>query len=121
MSFKTTYILFAILLFCLALFGAMLIIQRPAADKSFVFPSLNCKKPDKLEEINPVEIDRRNGDKLVLFRGEAGWFLRRPKLALDAGKVGRLIDSIAHARLDEDLDLRASLDQYGLDKPAAVV
>jgi hypothetical protein len=117
MSFKTTALLFGILLWVLGLFGLMLAYQRTKLDEGLVMPTLT---KDQTADIGTVEVERE-GHKYTFFKTSAGWRLRidpyRQALRADGGRVQEIIRDIKEARKTEEADVTRSLAEYGLEKP----
>src|SRR5262245_4392735 len=118
MNFKTTYILFGVLLVLLAVFGVtQLAGLRNTGDKSAsVLPSAQKAKV-QARDIESVEIDRQRpkAEKLVFYKDDAGWHLKEPNVRVDSYPVERLIDQVLRARVDEKADVPDSLAAAGLD------
>jgi hypothetical protein len=126
MSFKTTYILFGLLVAVLAIFGLTQFfgLQSPKDNSAWVFRSLNDKKnPVRSADIDTVTIERTSPKptKLVFYRSEQGWRLREPDVRIDGYQVDRVIDQVIRARKDEKADLTKNLSQFGLDTPNAII
>jgi hypothetical protein len=121
MSFRTTALLFGILLWVLGLFGLMLARQRTKFDEGLVLPTLS---KDQAVEIGTVEVERE-GHKYIFFKTPSGWKLRidpyRQALRADDGRVRDIIDDIKRARKTEEADISRNLAEYGLEKPVAKV
>jgi Domain of unknown function (DUF4340) len=122
MSFKTTYVLFGVLLGMLGLFGLMLIMKSTTEDFGYVLPSFHDeKKPVTTADIDTVEIAPRNGDTMVFVRRDQGWYLQKPEIRLEAYRVNDLVREVSDARREEDADVSSNLREWGLDKPALKV
>ena len=126
MNFKTTYLLFGVLLAVLIVFGLtqLLGVQTPKDNTVWVFKSLNdSKNPVRTEDIESVEIERTSAkpEKLVFSRTEQGWRLTDPDVRLDNYAVDRVIDQVKGARKEEKADVTSDLKQFGLDAPRAIV
>jgi hypothetical protein len=123
MNFRTTYLLFGVLVGLLGLFLLTQLKTRPEAAVGYVLPSLH--EPDvKTKDIDAVEIDRRSPkeEKLVFIRGENGWKLDKPAVRADGTTVDQLIDQVFRAGKEEKaVDLTSNLKQYGLETPSAVI
>jgi hypothetical protein len=122
MSFKTTYILFGVLIAMLGLFGLLLAFKKSGPDRGDVFPSLNDpKKPVNLSDVDSVTIERKGEKRLVLVRDKRGWHTDNPRVRLLDFKVKTLVQEVAGAKRDEEADVNSNLAQWGLDSPRAVV
>ena len=123
MNFKTTYILFGILVGMLALF---LVTQmrgrRPTDTNDYVLPGLQAGKITA-QDITSIEIEhlRPEAGKLVFSRTADGWQLEQPKTRADSSHVNQIINQVMRASKDENADMSGGLSSYGLDAPAAVV
>jgi hypothetical protein len=117
MSFRTTALLFGILLWVLGLFGLMLARQRTKLDEGLVLPTLS---KDQTVEIGEVQVERE-GHKYTFFKTSSGWNLRidpyRQALRADDGRVREIINDIKSARKTEEADVSRNLAEYGLEKP----
>lgn len=126
MNFKTTYILFVVLVLVLAAFGLTQLwgLKQPKEKGLYVLPSLNdARNPTRTEDIQTVEIERSRptAEKLVFYRSEQGWKLKQPAVRVDGYQVDRVIDQVRGARRDEKADVTSNLQQFGLDQPATTV
>jgi hypothetical protein len=118
MSFRTTALLFGILIGVLWLFGLMLTLQRNKLDPGLVLPTLaREKKPD----INKVEIEQGT-KKLTFVKGDAGWELTIPphsqKLRADDGSVQAVIRALTELKKKETPDITQNPGQWGLTNPS---
>jgi hypothetical protein len=132
MNFKTTYVLFGVLLGMVALFGLVLWFN-PAkpTDQNFILPTVHdAKDPIKADDITTVVIERTKpkAEKIVFTRDskeDKGWRMTEPfPLAADRvnrAEVNRLIDQLLDGKKDEKADLTGALGQWGLDNPQAVL
>src|SRR6266849_5454742 len=99
MNFKTTYLLFAVLLGVLAIFGLTQLfgIKSPNDKTAWVISSLNDNKnPVKAADIDNVVIERK-GPKpqtLTFYRSEQGWKHKEPSVRVDGSIVDRLIGQV---------------------------
>ena len=126
MSFKSTYILFAILGVMLAVFviTQLVGVRNPKDRSTWVFLSMNQgKTPLRSDEIGNLLIERTGSTPatLNLYRGESGWRIKEPDVRLDTYSIDRIVDQIIRARREEKAELTQSLADYGLDKPRATV
>jgi hypothetical protein len=122
MNFKTTYILFAVLVAMLVLFlVAQRSGKRPGEEETaYVLPTL--AKADT-KDINGVEIDI-NGSKsgkIIFARRDNNWVLLHPDARADASQVNLLVSELNRASKDERADMTGGPALYGLDHPVAVV
>jgi hypothetical protein len=118
MSFRTTALLFGILIGVLWLFGLMLTYQRNKLDPGFVLPTL---AKEKKAEIVKVVIER-DGHKYAFSKADGGWKLRAPPgeqaVRADEGKVQDIIREVTEARKSDEADVTRNLAQWGLAKPS---
>jgi hypothetical protein len=121
MNFRTTALLFGILIGVLWLFGLLITYQRNKLDPGFVLPTF---AKDKAAEIATVEIER-DGHKYVFFKDKAGWMLRLPSggptVRAEDSKVTDLIEDIKRARKSDEADVNRNLSQWGLSNPTEKV
>src|SRR5260370_29071176 len=112
MSFRTTALLFGILLWVLGLFGLMLARQRTRFDEGLVLPTLT---KDQTVEIGEVQVERE-GHKYTFFKTPSGWKLRiapyRQALRADDGRVRDIIDDIKRARKTDEADVSRNLAAF---------
>lgn len=126
MNFKTTYILFGVLVAVLVVFGVtqLLGLQSPKDKSVYVLPTLHDKKkPIRSDDIDTVEIARGKPteEKLIFYRTDQGWKLREPSVRVDGYAVDRLIQQVIDAKKEEKADVAENLKQLGLDTPRTVV
>ena len=125
MNFKTTYVLFGLLLAMLAtLFVVLWLGDRGSTNEGFVFTSFkDPKNPVKQQNITRVEIDRLRPaeDPLVFEKDGKEWKITQPRtLPAEGMRVDELIDSLARAKINEDTR-SLSLKQAGLNSPSRVI
>ncbi len=126
MNFKTTYILFGLLL---GVMGVLLLSQlfgtRTKDQQVYVVPSLHdVAAPVRAEDINQVEITRtRPSQETLVFYQDAhgGWRLKNPNVRADGNKVRRIIDEVINAKRQADVDLPSDLGSADLANPPIVV
>jgi hypothetical protein len=124
MNFRTTTILFGLLLAVLWVLGLMLAIRKPGLDDAFVMPRLaNLNK----DAINYVEV--KKGDKSYLFikDKDKGWLLKESPSDQEVRAEGRKVDDLVeelrtarHANA-EVTDLTRDLKRWGLQPPKITV
>src|SRR5262245_34839072 len=124
MNFRTTAVLFGLVLGMFALFGLMLAIKRTPLDETFILPTLRADYDNV--EFDTVEVVRsvKGKDEVWTFtRGKDDkWLLSIKSLAdnirVKLGRTGDdIIRNIKDAQKDEDAELRQNFAEYGLDKP----
>ncbi len=126
MNFRTTYILFGVLV---ALFAvvALVLVMGPSAPKvaDALFPSAT-NKATKLDpdDFTRVIIKRLNpaDEEIVLEKGDDKvWRITTPRpLPADTGSVSGLLQNITSARVDKDVKPR-NKKEAGLDQPSRVL
>ncbi|MBY0227939.1 MAG: DUF4340 domain-containing protein [Gemmataceae bacterium] len=126
MNFKTTYVLFGLLVALFAVLGVALWLgptKKPEGD--YVFPSMKTKGDEVKESaFTRVEIESTRPAKsgLKLERGEGkSWRIVEPRpMPADAGSVNALLGAVMEAKVVRDLK-PGSKKEAGLEKPARVV
>lgn len=126
MSFKTTYILFGVLLAVVGvLFLNSLIAPRTRDQQAFLLPSVHdILNPVKADDIERIEIvrTRPREERLLFYRDDKkNWKSKEPEVRVTSSQVGQIVDQILRAKRDEHADMTADLRRFGLDVPAAVV
>src|SRR6266851_996125 len=126
MNFKTTYILFGVLMGTMGLFLlSQMFGKKSKEEHTYVLPSLHdVVKPVKADAIDRVQIERfgPQAETLLFYRNEQGdWRLKQPGVRAENNLVTRIIDQVLGARMEEQVDLTSDLKQFGLDSPSAVV
>src|SRR5438067_1580296 len=128
MNFKTTYILFGLLVCILVVFGVALYQYDESSGEAttYVLPVLHDKaNPLKQDDIDQVVIERTNpAEKIVLARDPVSkrWKVTEPRsLRADRFEVDGLIRQIYDARRDEKFDKTTNLASLGLEPPHEVV
>jgi hypothetical protein len=122
MNFKTTYLLFGVLIVLIGVVAFALWYDPTARnDKSkYVLAALQDKSIIKPEDIDHVEIERRDQPKIVLQRDATGdqWSIVEPKkYRADKVPVGHLIAQIFEATREENVAKPADLSTWGLATP----
>ena len=128
MNFKTTYILFGIVLVLLATLGVALFLEPVSPGESdYVLQSVHRKDSElKPEQVTRVEIGRTKpeAETLVFERDADGktWHVAKPyPLRADSFAVTGLIRDVLDAQRDPGADVPPSLKEFGLDPPGTVV
>jgi hypothetical protein len=121
MSFRTTALLFGILIGVLWLFGLMLTLQKTKVDERLVLPTLG---KEKNPSINKVEI--KKGDlNLTFVKGTAGWEMtispHSQKLRADDNTIQGLINTLIGLQKKEAPDLTQNPSQWGLAPPSETI
>src|SRR5262249_52165508 len=127
MNFKSTALLFGLLLGMLWLFGLMLSTRKASQDEGFVLPTMRAASLDLT--VDYVKILRRGKDAIELeFRREKdNWKMEQPPLKpvirAEAFKVNQLVNQIKDARKDDEADVSNDFAAYELakDQPNIIV
>jgi hypothetical protein len=125
MNFKTTYILFGVLIVIFGVFAVVLFYDPGSKDTgNYVLPQFqNAKEPLKADDIDRVEIQRNEPKQatLVLQRDGKQWSITEPVEArADKAAVDNLIHELAAATRTK-VDKPPSLSAWGLEPPQAVI
>src|SRR5262245_19461379 len=125
MNYKTTYLLFGVLVVLLGALATVLVTgPTPSAHVDSIFPSMHAKAdPLKSEQVTKVVIERKSPDdsNIVLERDDKDWKITEPReLAAYTGRVNNLVDSLMGAKASNE-QAPASLKAAGLDTPSRVV
>lgn len=127
MSFKTTYILFGILVGMFVLIGlAVWLGPTGMSDSTFILPSMHKREAVKTDDIDYVAIERtkQTKEKLVFERDRntKNWMIVEPaRLRVDKHTVDRLVNQVYDARRFELADLTSNLKDWDLDPPQATI
>src|SRR5438105_416304 len=110
MNFKTTYILFGILMGTMGLFLlSQLFGKKNKEEYTYVLPSLHdVVKPIKADAIDRVQLERfgTQAETLLFYRNEQGdWRLKQPAVRAEKSVVDTVIDQMIGARTEEQADL----------------
>src|SRR5262249_5651243 len=127
MNFKSTALLFGLLLGMLWLFGLMLSTRKASQDEGFVLPSMRGASLDLTVDF--VKILRRGKDAIELefTREKDNWKMQQPPLKpvirAEAFKVNQLVNQIKEARKDDEADPSNDFAAYELakDQPNIIV
>ena len=124
MSFKTTYVLFAVLICLLAVFGLTQLFGKKPGLETYILPAMHNPEV-KVDEITGVTITRSRPkeEKIVFVRDpEKNWRLTEPFPAhADRFAVEELVRQVMDAHREEKANLTSNLKQFGLEPPAAVI
>ena len=127
MNFRSTMLLFGLLLGMLWLFGLTVAHKKTAVDASFLLPTLQAS-PDVV--IDSVEIRRKVKDQDVedfQFTKDKDnvWWFKLPavqnSVKVESFKIDPLAKQIKDARRSDEADVTDDLAGYQLDPPASVV
>jgi|GEM_PF-336490 len=128
MNYKTTYILFGILVGILALVGLVLLIEpTPYVDTSrYVLPSAHDKSAVTSDAVTRVEIERARPDaQTIVFERDADsnhWAITAPRpFRANTSVVEGLVRQVLDAEADAKAAIPADRKAAELDPPAEVV
>src|SRR5260370_25293742 len=124
MNFKSTALLFGLLLGMLWLFGLMLTSKKGTREEDWVVPGMH----ESLGvTVDVVKVLRKGKDKIELeLTGDKDTRrMQQPPLAFtvraDLFKVKQLVDQIKDARRDDEADVTSDMAAYDLDNPPIFV
>jgi hypothetical protein len=119
MSFKTTFVLFGIVIVMLLVFGIALQVPRTTPEKTAVFSTLNDAIP-----IDTMVVDR-GGKALRFLKSDRGWKMQEAggsvAVRADETKVDDLLRQVRDAKRIEGVTVSNDLSVYGLDHPSEKV
>jgi hypothetical protein len=128
LSFKTTYILFALLLCTLGLLGYVLYVgPSGTGDTEYAFPTLHDPRNKiNASDFDIVQIERSQPrEEIIQFVRNAeskNWKMTKPHpLRVDKFSVDRLVGQVMDARKSANADLNRNLQDWGLDAPSITV
>jgi hypothetical protein len=123
MNFKTTFVMFYVLLGMLGLFALVLVLKGTTTDAGYVLPAFHSETaPVTLADVTAVEIAPRDGTRRVFIRRDDGWHLKSPEIRLEGHQVNQLLREVTEARREEEEeDVVPGLKQAGLDPPEVVI
>lgn len=130
MNFKTTYILFGVLVVLLLMLGVALFTEPgPKEASNWALPSVHRKDTEiKAEDVTRAEIkrttDKGQAETIVFERDADGktWRVTEPApLRANSTEVTGLVRDVLDARRDAEADTPHSLKDFGLDPPGEVV
>ncbi|GIW82191.1 MAG: hypothetical protein KatS3mg105_3998 [Gemmatales bacterium] len=121
MSFRSTYILFALLFVQLIVFGLTQFfhLKKPKEESQFVFAALNETAAPLATDFDSVVIERDKPKKeqIIFVRYEQGWKMTSPHHVLvDNDIVDRLIGQVTRAKRQK-ADISQHPSEYELDPP----
>jgi hypothetical protein len=125
MNFKTTYILFGILVGLLTVFFLSQMTGRKPGWEKYVMTDLRDAKV-RTQDIDTVEIERfrTQAEKVVLVRDadNQGWKMTQPhQFRVEGYLVDQVVNQVYNAQREEAADLPPNLKQAGLESPSVVV
>jgi hypothetical protein len=122
MNFKSTALLFGLLLIMLWVFGLMLTTKKGPREEDFVFPSMHGSK-DAI--IDFVRVVRKGKEELEFKREKDNWMMTQPPLSFwiraETFKVNQLVNQIKDARKDDEADVSNDFSAYALGKDQAAI
>jgi len=123
MSFKSTFLLFGVLIGVLWILGLTLEQKKGGADEGYVLPSLHDEQGATIA-IDRIDIDR-GGKKNQFVRSGTGWKLSLPpgkqEVRAEDFKVERIIEQVKDARKNDEADVTRNLAKFGLEFPSGKV
>ncbi len=116
MRARTPLILFLILLLVIGATYYLVKQQEKKQKMENLFLKLNAK-------VSKIEIDRKDGTKLVFEKEGPRWMMRDPKYAeADSYLLGRMEDEVSELRFERVVEEKAGdLKKYGLVEPEVVL
>jgi hypothetical protein len=124
MNFKSTALLFGLLLGMLWLFGLMLASKKSSADEMLIMPSLQGPNIT----IETVKVQRKETDKKEesdFFKEKKVWRLQQAPLKysvlVDGFKVDQIVNQIRDARRNDETDVKNDPEFYELTSPKITV
>jgi hypothetical protein len=126
MNFKSTALLFGLVLGMLWLFGLMLDYRRITQDVTYVVPSLHDSADLDIVSVKMVQKEKDQKPQEYVFTKEKDtWKLEqpplKPKIKVENFKVDQIIRQIKDVRKDDEADVTNDLATYGLDHPSLTV
>ncbi len=123
MNFRTTALLFGLLLTTLWVFGLMIAHRKGAVDQAPILPTLAAAEA-RIDKVVIKNADEK-GKPITLEFVNIGdrWFYKEDKqqVRVQGARIKEIIDEITRARPDETADLAKDLASYGLAPPKLVV
>ncbi len=126
MNFRSTGLLFGLLMGMLWLFGLMLAYKKTAVDESFILPTLQKAPPDTVMET--LTITRKAGgqaEEIQFAQAKEIWSFKQPgaknAVRVESFRITKMINQLKEARKYEDAGVSDNLTLYELDRPATVV
>ena len=126
MNFKSTALLFGLLLGMLWLFGLMLTAKKSQREEDFVFPSMHGAKEVTIDVVRVLR-KGKNAIELEFRREKDNWKMEQPPwkpiIRAEAFKVNQLVNQIKDARKDDEADVSNDFAAYELakDQPNIIV
>jgi hypothetical protein len=128
MSFKTTYILFALLAGMIGVLGLTLYLgPQGSGDTDYAIPSLHdLRSPVAASDIDTVEIRRTQPkeETITFVRDHASntWKMTQPHtLRVDRFLIDSLVRQVMDAQIYRNAQLNSKLEEWGLDSPSTVI
>lgn len=125
MNFKSTALLFGLLLAMLWTFGLMLAVKRSSADDNAILPSLQGDSDIVIDSVTITKDKDKKSEKVVFTKDKDNWRMQQPPLAtsvrVESFKVSQIVNQVKDARRDDEADPTSNLSFYDLDRPGMVV
>lgn len=128
MNFKTTYVLFGVLLVVLGGFLlSQLLVKPPREESEYLLPTLHDAKIEA-NDITTVEIKslatKYPAEKLVFVRWDRGWQAQMGNVRADRAAVDQIVTDVMNAAQtpeEKGADVTGDLKKFGLEPPAVLV
>ena len=125
MNFKSTALLFGLLLGMLWLFGLMLTAKKGPREEDFVFPSMHGSKDATINFVSVVRKGTIGKEEFEFKRDKDNWTMSQPHLKFsiraETFKVNQLVNQIKDARKDDEADVTNDFAAYELGKDQAAI
>lgn len=125
MNFKSTALLFGLLLAMLWTFGVMLAVKRGSVDDNAVLPSLQGDPDVVIDSVIITRDKDKKSEKIVFTKDKDNWRMQQPPLAtsvrVESFKVTQIVNQVKDARRDDEADTTSNLSFYDLDRPSVVI
>lgn len=118
MTFRSTLLLFGILLCMLWFFGVVIELRRGVVDEGYLFPSL---QRDTTAKIGSVDMER-DGHSYTFSKQDGKWVLKTAGrssevVRVQESKIDALIREVRNIRANEQADVPRTFALAGLDEP----
>src|ERR1700687_3971280 len=123
MNFRSTTLLFGLLLGMLWLFGLTVAHKKTAVDPSFLLPTLQAKTNVVIDSITIQRKvkDKQQPEEFELTKQNDVWMLKLPgiqkSVKLESSRVDQIAKQIRDARRSDEAGVTENLSFYQLDQP----
>ena len=127
MNFRSTALLFGLLLGMLWLFGLTVAHKKTAVDPSFLLPTLQAKTDVVIDSITIQRKvkDKQQPEEFEFTKQNDVWMLKLPgiqkSVKLESFRVDQIVRQIKDARRSDEAGVTDNLTFYQLDQPATTV